>query len=114
MFGWKRRDKLIARALDEKLYELIAIELRDGVRKDGLWLKAISRSGGSDTHAKSEYIKLRLQSLKDEIEIDAEQSQEQQQLSEEQRMREQQLSEEQRTREQQSSELRIRFPRARR
>ena len=69
MFGRIRKDNLIARALEEDLYEVIAAELKDGVKKDGLWIKAISKAGGDKSRTESEYIKLRLQSLKDEMDI---------------------------------------------
>lgn len=69
MFERKRKAKLVARAFEEGLYEIVASELRAGIKKDGLWLKAVTKSRGNDDLAKSEYVELRLQSLKDEIEV---------------------------------------------
>ncbi len=77
MFARKRKDCLAARALEEKLFDVIAAELQAGVRREGLWLKAISKSGGSESRRESEYVKLRMQALKDEIVIGAEHALEQ-------------------------------------
>jgi hypothetical protein len=57
------------RLLEERLYEQVVGELANGVRRDGLWAKAIALSDGSTERAKALYIQFRVQSLKDEQEI---------------------------------------------
>ena len=55
------------RLSEEYLYELVAKEISSGVKRDGLWAKALSESGMNEELAKAVYIKLRVQSLKDEL-----------------------------------------------
>tara|TARA_A100001015_G_scaffold250525_1_gene289001 strand:- start:189 stop:881 length:693 start_codon:yes stop_codon:yes gene_type:complete len=58
--------KAAAARLDEEyFYELVAKEVSNNFRKDGLWAKALADSGGDETSAKALYIKYRMQSLKD-------------------------------------------------
>ena len=57
------------RLLEEKLYEDVVQELNQNIRRDGLWAKALASSDGSEEKAKSIYIKLRVQSMKDEAEV---------------------------------------------
>lgn len=58
---------------DEKYYEIVALELRSGNLKLGLWTKAISLSFGDDAKAKSMYIGFRVEQLiKEEQSLDAE------------------------------------------
>ncbi len=62
-----RTQKEIAdRKLEEALYESVARELSEGVRKEGLWLKAIASSGGDKERAGAVYIELRAQSMLDD------------------------------------------------
>lgn len=65
----EQNSDLAARLVEEKLYDIIASEIEDGIQKQGLWLKALANSNGDEKRAKGEYLSLRLQSLKDEIEI---------------------------------------------
>jgi|TARA_R110000787_G_scaffold13751_5_gene42861 hypothetical protein len=58
-----------ARLIEEKLYEVVANELQNGVRRNGLWAKALAKSQGDESKAKALYISYRVQSLKDESEI---------------------------------------------
>ena len=60
-----------ARLSEEKLYALVVEELEQGYKRDGLWGKAMEESDGSLDKTKSIYIKLRVQSIKDEMEIEA-------------------------------------------
>ena len=76
----------LERLEDQQFYELVASELARGERSDGLWLKALSASNGDDHKAKAKYIKFRVQSLKDEIELSAFQKQ---QKEEQERARQQ-------------------------
>ena len=59
----------IERLREEKLYEQVLNELSQGKKRDGLWAKALAYSEGSDEKAKALYIKYRVQSIKDELEI---------------------------------------------
>ena len=58
--------------LEEQLYEQVVVELSNGKKRDGLWAKAISNSSGVEEKAKALYIKYRVQSIKDEIEVSKE------------------------------------------
>lgn len=64
---WK--SSAAARLLEEQLYEQVVTELSQGQRRDGLWAKALSNSDGIEEKAKALYIRYRVQSIKDEIEI---------------------------------------------
>jgi hypothetical protein len=57
------------RLSEEVIYAEVLREIEAGVRRDGLWAKAIANASGNDGTTRSEYIKLRVQSLKDEIGI---------------------------------------------
>lgn len=59
-----------ARLMEEKLFEQVADELSRGERRNGLWLKALSMSDGSEVRASSLYIQLRIQSILDEGKIE--------------------------------------------
>jgi len=59
----------VSRLLEEKMYKTVLDELSDGIRRDGLWAKALAKSNGNDGKAKSLYIEYRVQSIKDETEI---------------------------------------------
>ncbi|MBA6413399.1 hypothetical protein H2508_09795 [Parahaliea sp. F7430] len=57
------------RLLEEKLYEQVVQELVSGQRRDGLWAKALANSDGLEGKAKALYVRYRVQSIKDEIEV---------------------------------------------
>lgn len=57
------------RLIEEQLYEQVVIELAEGMKRPGLWAKAIADSDGYEERAKSLYIKYRVQSIKDESAI---------------------------------------------
>ena len=59
----------IDRLNEERIYELVANEIKNNIRKDGLWAKAIAKSSGDIKIAQSTYIKLRVQQIKDEEDI---------------------------------------------
>jgi len=67
----KKFKKLFAfsRLKEEKLYELVAKEIKNGIIRDGLWAKALAHCNGDREKAKSLYIQYRIQSLRDESEI---------------------------------------------
>ncbi|WP_270175183.1 hypothetical protein [Diaphorobacter sp. ED-3] len=57
------------RLTEEALYEQVASEISSGVRREGLWAKALVQAHGSPEIARAAYIKLRVQSLIDEAEL---------------------------------------------
>ena len=59
----------LTRRQEQQLYGLVASELESGFKEKGLWLKALAETGGDETRAISKYVKLRVQSLADEIEL---------------------------------------------
>lgn len=59
----------VARLTEEALYEQVASEIASGVRREGLWAKALVECGGSPERARALYLRLRVQSLLDEAEI---------------------------------------------
>tara|TARA_B100000989_G_C19452986_1_gene432644 strand:- start:226 stop:672 length:447 start_codon:yes stop_codon:yes gene_type:complete len=61
-----------SRLFEERIYELVSKEIESGQKRVGLWAKALATSDGSEERAKSKYIKLRVQSMKDELELDME------------------------------------------
>ncbi len=63
-----------ARLVEEQLYEYVAKEISAGIRRDGLWVKAVEKSLGDEAKAKALYIQFRVQSLKDEAALYAQRS----------------------------------------
>lgn len=59
----------LKRLEEEKLFLQVHDELENGTINKGLWMKALANSGGDESLAKTKYIKLRMQSFKDEIAI---------------------------------------------
>ena len=57
------------RITEEILYAEVFREVESGVRRDGIWAKALSESEMQEGPAKAKYIKLRVQALKDEVSI---------------------------------------------
>ena len=53
-------------AEEEAAYEAVAEEIDQGIRRQGLWAKAIAEAEGSEELARAIYIRLRVQSLMDE------------------------------------------------
>ena len=66
-----RNDKLsiFQRQHETKLFEFVMDEIANNKRQKGLWGQAIVKSNGDEKKAEAEYIKLRVESLKDELEI---------------------------------------------
>lgn len=71
MSFWKNAKKtaIVNRLVEEKIYEQVLREIESGLRRDGLWAKALQESRGNEQEAKALYIKFRVQSIKDEAEI---------------------------------------------
>ena len=59
----------IDRLSEEKLYEQVAQELQAGKKREGIWVKAMAKSGGDLNKAESMYIEYRVQSLSDEAQV---------------------------------------------
>jgi hypothetical protein len=60
----------IDRLSEEKLYEQVGQELKAGKKREGIWVKAMAKSGGDLNKAESMYIDLRVQAFKDEVNLD--------------------------------------------
>jgi len=65
MFNYFKKIAISSRTDDELLYEYVLNEIESEVVVKGLWGKAIANSNGSETNAKSIYMKYRVQSIKD-------------------------------------------------
>ena len=63
------RKSTIERIAEEKLYEIVVEEMKRNEKREGLWAKAIVEANGDRESAQAVYIKLRVQALKDEIEV---------------------------------------------
>lgn len=61
-----------ARLTEEAVYEIVAQEMQNGVRREGLWVKAYAEAGGDENKANVLYIELRKQSVIDEHIVQAE------------------------------------------
>ena len=64
---WKRlQDRVVQHRLDDEAYHAKALaEINQGMRRDGLWAKALAKTGNSET-AKAEYLRLLVVALKDQ------------------------------------------------
>ncbi len=58
-----------SRLVEERLYEMVMDELESGNVRKGIWGKALAQSNGNDNQARSKYLELRVESLKDEAHI---------------------------------------------
>ena len=69
MVLFKGKDKLsiLERKQETKLFEYVMEEINNGKPNKGIWGQAIVKSNGDEKKAEAEYIKLRVESLKDEI-----------------------------------------------
>lgn len=59
------------RLAENYVYELVAKELQDGFRKDGLWLRAATESEDDEQKARRLYVRYRVQEIKDELDLEA-------------------------------------------
>ncbi len=69
IFDRLKTEAIGARVAEEELYASVLREIESGVRRDGLWAKALASASGDEGKAKGLYIEYRVQSLRDEIEI---------------------------------------------
>ena len=67
LFNQFNKMTIIQRQQETKLYEFVMDEIKDGVRHQGSWGKALVNCEGDEQKASAEYIKLRVQELKDYI-----------------------------------------------
>jgi len=64
-----RKSGVTSRITEEILYAEALREVEAGIRRDGLWAKALADSGMNQQEASARYLKLRVQSLRDEIDL---------------------------------------------
>lgn len=69
LFSKLKKVSVAQRKTDETIYSAIAQEMEEGIRHNGLWLRALEKAEGSKERQVAEYIKLRVQSLKDDVSI---------------------------------------------
>lgn len=55
------------RQFEEQLFALVALEVETNDIRPGLWAKAFSEADGDESRTRAGYLKLRVQSLKDEL-----------------------------------------------
>ena len=69
---FRRNDKnaVMDRMLETKLFEYVMDEISDGKKNNGIQGQALVETEGDEKKAEATYIKLRVQSLKDEIRLD--------------------------------------------
>lgn len=68
-FGRFSKSAAQERLLEEALYSQVTSEIKDGIIRDGLWTKAFAKAGGDELRTKAIYCELRVQSIKDEINL---------------------------------------------
>jgi len=68
-FRKAKRAAVLSRLAEETLYAAVLDELTRGIRRDGLWGKALADSDGDRAKAESLYIRYRARSMRDELEI---------------------------------------------
>ena len=69
MFKKLKLNSAKARLVEERLYEMVMDELETGNIRKGIWGKALAQSNGNDNQARSKYLELRVESLKDEAHV---------------------------------------------
>lgn len=69
LFRSFKKSGVANRKADEILYTVVAREMDEGTIHEGLWLMALERANGVSSLQTAEYVKLRVQSLRDDISI---------------------------------------------
>ena len=71
MVFFKNKDKfsIFQRQQETKFFELVMDEIASDKRHKGIWGQAIVKANGDKNKAEAEYIRLRVESLKDELEV---------------------------------------------
>lgn len=62
-------EESIERLAEEKIYEKVYGEVASGIKREGLWFKALSESDGEETKAKALYVKYRVHLLIDLLDL---------------------------------------------
>lgn len=73
LWGKSKSNDRELRRVEEKLYEQVANEIKNGEIRDGLWLKAYAEASGEKPLAEAYYAKLRVIQLLDELLAEAKQ-----------------------------------------
>lgn len=60
----KREDSVTVSDQEESIYEQVADELANNIKKEGLWLKAVEQAEGDEKKIQSLYIKYRAQAIR--------------------------------------------------
>lgn len=71
LFKKIQRQSFISRLSEEVLYEQVAQELAEGAQRQGLMAKAMANANGDPDKTRAFYIKYRVQSMRDESEIES-------------------------------------------
>lgn len=69
MFDRFRTQSAVSRLAEEALYAEAMREIESGIRRDGIWAMALAEANMDQSKAVARYIKLRVQSLKDEMDL---------------------------------------------
>lgn len=69
MFDRFRTQSAVSRLAEEALYAEAMREIESGIRRDGIWAMALAEANMDQSKAAARYIKLRVQSLKDEMDL---------------------------------------------
>mgnify|MGYP001546509371 CR=1 FL=1 len=81
IFNKSSNDGAAHRLMEESLYADALREIESGIRRDGIWAKALVEANMDQSKAAAIYIKMRVQSMKDELLFSAEQEKHQQELN---------------------------------
>ena len=76
IFKNKSHGAAIDRLMDESFYAEALREIESGIRRDGIWAQALAENNMDQAKAAAHYIKLRVQSMRDELLLRAEEEKE--------------------------------------
>ena len=69
MFDRYRTVSAVSRLAEEALYAQAMREIESGIRRDGIWAMALAEANMDQSKAAATYLKLRVQSLKAEMDL---------------------------------------------
>ena len=78
-----KHNSAVDRLNEEGIYEIVINEIKSGKRREGIWGQALEKANGDLKKTEANYIKLRVQSLKDEFEIQKQENADRQIIEEE-------------------------------
>ena len=78
-----KHNSAVDRLNEERIYEIVINEIKNGKRREGIWGQALEKANGDLKKTEANYIKLRVQSLKDEFEIQKQENADRQILEDE-------------------------------